>query len=303
MARPKKLGLDYFDLDCQMDDKIRLIQAEFGLKGFAVVVKLYQLIYGGFGYYCEWDEDRLFLFMSENGVSSDNKNLIDGIITACIKRHIFSEDLFEKYGILTSSGIQKRYINAVSKREQVEMKKEYLLINAAPNYIKVTETRVSGEKTKVSGVNNPQSRVEKSRVEKSKIHRAKNTSSKLKCQKSDEVYYECEELDRAFKDFIVYRREIKKPMTSKAITLAISALNKLSGNDTSKAIEIINQSILKGWSGFFEIKDISSKNQKAGYKPKVNKFNNFEEREDEEVDMEELARNRLNSKLKGIENR
>lgn len=76
MPRPIKEGLDYFELDCQMNDKIKLIQAEFGLKGFAIVVKLYQKIYGGHGYYCEWNEDILLLFMSENGLSSDSKNLI-----------------------------------------------------------------------------------------------------------------------------------------------------------------------------------------------------------------------------------
>ena len=32
MARPLKEGIDYFSLDCYMDDKIKMIQAEFGLK-------------------------------------------------------------------------------------------------------------------------------------------------------------------------------------------------------------------------------------------------------------------------------
>ena len=41
MARPTKAGLDYFELDCHMDEKVELIEAEFGLKGFAVIVKLY----------------------------------------------------------------------------------------------------------------------------------------------------------------------------------------------------------------------------------------------------------------------
>ena len=35
MARPIKAGLDYFELDCHMDEKVELIEAEFGLKGFA----------------------------------------------------------------------------------------------------------------------------------------------------------------------------------------------------------------------------------------------------------------------------
>ena len=89
-GRQGKVGLDYFELDCLLNDKIRLIQAEFGLKGFAVIVKLYQKIYGGNGYYCEWNEDILLLFLVENGLNSDSKNLINEIVQACIRRDIFS---------------------------------------------------------------------------------------------------------------------------------------------------------------------------------------------------------------------
>lgn len=35
-----KSGIDYFPLDVSLDDKFELIEAEFGLTGFAVVVKL-----------------------------------------------------------------------------------------------------------------------------------------------------------------------------------------------------------------------------------------------------------------------
>lgn len=124
-----KVGLDYFELNCQLEEKIRLIQAEFGLKGFAIVVKLYQKIYGEFGYYCEWSEDSLLLFMSENGVPSDSKNFIQEVVSACIRRNIFSEKLFKNFGILTSRGVQKRYMKATSRREKVSMKKEYLLLS------------------------------------------------------------------------------------------------------------------------------------------------------------------------------
>ena len=50
-------GISFFPLDVHMDDGIALIEAEFGLTGFAVIVKLYQKIYGGLGYYCEWTND------------------------------------------------------------------------------------------------------------------------------------------------------------------------------------------------------------------------------------------------------
>lgn len=163
MARPIKEGLDYFELDCQLEEKVRLIQAEFGLKGFAIVVKLYQKIYGGFGYYCEWNEDSLLLFMSENGVSSrDEKNLINEVVAACIRRNIFSEKLFIKFGILTSFGVQKRYLNAVSRREKVELIKEYLLISVGKNQDNVCIKSINVDRNSVNVCSNSQSREEKS---------------------------------------------------------------------------------------------------------------------------------------------
>lgn len=166
MARPNKAGLDYFELDCHLDEKVRLIQAEFGLKGFAVVVKLYQKIYSEFGYYCEWNADSLLLFASENGVSGrGEKNLISEIISACIKRNIFSEELYREFGILTSKGIQKRYLNAVSRREKVELKKEYLLLGVDKNNKNVVINQINVDGNKVNDYSNSQSRVEKSKEE------------------------------------------------------------------------------------------------------------------------------------------
>ena len=160
MARPRKQGLDYFTLDCQLDEKMRLIQAQFGLKGFALVVKLLQKIYGEYGYYCEWTEDVKLMFIAENfGASKEGVNFVAEVLKACIKRGIFSEDLFDKYSILTSSGIQKRFADAVKKREQVEMEKAYLLIKVTQKSIKLTENGVSDTETRVLGGINPQSKV------------------------------------------------------------------------------------------------------------------------------------------------
>ena len=119
-GRDYKVGLDYFELYCHLDDEVKLVQAEYGLKAFAVIVKLWQKIYAERGYYCEWNEDVLLLFMSENGLTCDSRNLVNDIVSACIRRNIFSGSLFKKYGILTSSGVQKRYLKATSKREKVE---------------------------------------------------------------------------------------------------------------------------------------------------------------------------------------
>ena len=60
MARQPKQGLDYFPLDVHTDDKIELLEAEHGLTGFAIYVKLLQKIYSE-GYFYKIGEDELLL--------------------------------------------------------------------------------------------------------------------------------------------------------------------------------------------------------------------------------------------------
>lgn len=162
-GRQNKVGLDYFELDCHMDEKVRLIQAEYGLKGFAVFVKLLQEIYGGHGYYCEWTQDRELLFASENGLSNGSLQLLRDIVSACIRRNIFSERLYKEYGVLASAGIQKQYLKATVKREVVELKKEYLLISIPQNRANVVINSISDGINLISDGRNTQRRVEKSR--------------------------------------------------------------------------------------------------------------------------------------------
>lgn len=163
MGRQNKVGLDYFELDCHMDEKVRLIQAEYGLKGFAVFVKLLQEIYGGNGYYCEWTQDRELLFASENGLSNGSLQLLRDIVSACVRRNIFSERLFKEYGILTSSGVQKQYLKATVKREVTELEKEYLLISVPENRENVVINTISVGRKAISDGINIHSKEEKSK--------------------------------------------------------------------------------------------------------------------------------------------
>lgn len=286
MARPRKQGLDYFTLDCQLDEKMRLIQAQFGLKGFALVVKLLQKIYGEYGYYCEWTEDVKLMFIAENfGASKEGANFVAEVLKACIKRGIFSEDLFDKYSILTSSGIQKRFADAVKKREQVEMEKAYLLIKVTQKSIKLTENGVSDTETRVLGGINPQSKVkEKYILSKLNIYRHENV------QESEKVFFEDEKLNKTFIDFIAFRKELKKPLVGKGIDLAIKKLKEISNGNDDIAIKIIEQSILKSWQDFYPLakpRDFTQEKNSKAYKPKVNRFTNFEQRQDE-IDEQEL---------------
>jgi hypothetical protein len=128
MARPTKVGLDYFPLDVNIsnDDKIQLIEAEFGLKGFAVIVKLFIKIYSEKGYFYEWKDKERILFAKMSGESG---GLVDEIVKRSVKWGLFDESVFNKFQVLTSEAIQKRYVEAILRRDKVEFIKEYLLIN------------------------------------------------------------------------------------------------------------------------------------------------------------------------------
>ena len=146
MARPKKVGLDYFPLDTVLDTKFELIEAEFGLQGFAIIVKLLQKIYREFGYYCEWDTEVALLFSKRNNVGC---NVVSETISSAIKRGIFDKAIYDKYHILTSEDIQVRYISAKRANFSI-IKNEYLLISVPENEVSATKTPVSVTKTDVN---------------------------------------------------------------------------------------------------------------------------------------------------------
>ena len=64
-----------------------------------------------------------------------------------------------------------------------------------------------------------------------------------------------ENLDKAFSDYVAMRKKLKKPMTDRAVELAIKKLNDLSNGDNDIAIKIIEQSIMNSWQGLFPLKE------------------------------------------------
>lgn len=160
-----KSGIDYFPLDVALDEKVELIEAQFGLTGFAVLVKLFQKIYGGEGYYAEWTNEIALLFAKKIG---SNGNAVSDIVDAAVKRGIFDKTLYDKYQILTSKGIQKRYFEAVSRRKNVEVKGAYLLVNATDFLKNVSILKENADIFPENADISQQSKVKESRVEKSR---------------------------------------------------------------------------------------------------------------------------------------
>lgn len=128
MARPQKEGLDYFPLDTDMDltdDKIQLLEAKHGIVGFGVLIKLLMKIYGE-GYFYQWREKESLLFSKRVSVDI---NKVNDIVNDLIKWEMFDPDIYNKYKVLTSNGIQKRYWEVAKRRSEVTIVKQYWLFN------------------------------------------------------------------------------------------------------------------------------------------------------------------------------
>ena len=125
MGRTIKAGLDYFPLEVVLDDKFELIEAKHGIKGFGMLIKLLQKIYQN-SYYYPWTEKEQLLFSKRINV---NINELNAVVSDCCDWKILNKFLYNKYKILTSRGIQKRYFEIVKRRKEIEVIKNYLIIN------------------------------------------------------------------------------------------------------------------------------------------------------------------------------
>jgi DNA replication protein DnaD len=153
MARPQKDGLDYFPLnvDIDGDDKLELIEAKYGIVGFGVIIKLFMKIYKE-GYFYAWGEKEQLLHSKRVNVDI---NTVIAIINDSVKWGLFDKDLFEEYGILTSHGIQKRYLEAAKRRTIINMISEFWLnvdikdINVNINFINYSDNTQRKEKKRI----------------------------------------------------------------------------------------------------------------------------------------------------------
>ena len=79
------------------------------------------------------------------------------------------------------------------------------------------------------------------------------------------VYSDVPELDEAIHEFIKFRKGMKKPMSDRAVTLMMNKLETLS-HDKYEQVQILNQSIMQGWAGVYELK---GENKQYSYSPRA----------------------------------
>lgn len=163
MARPTKQGLDYFPLDVGFlqNVKVRRIMRACGIQSIPVLISLLANTYRDEGYFLRWDNDMPFLIADELGVS-------EGAVTAVVDKAtqvgFFNANMYEKYGVLTSNGIQKRFFEATARRTSVRYDARFLLINVS-DYKNI----VNVYKNSINDDDNQQSKVKESKGKESKV--------------------------------------------------------------------------------------------------------------------------------------
>ena len=122
MGRNKKSGLDYFPHDVEMHDnfKVRLLMYYHGGgNAYAVYISLLEFIYKA-GYYIKVDRYLIFNLSSflKNNDEYD-EIYIKEVIDACVENELFNRELYSKHNILTSRGIQHRYIKIATQAHRI----------------------------------------------------------------------------------------------------------------------------------------------------------------------------------------
>lgn len=119
-----------------------------------------------------WDNDMTFLIADLVGVT---EGAVMETVNKAVLIGFFHAGLFERYKILTSKGIQARYLEAVSRRRQIFLIKNYLLLdvnvynNVVLDEVIDSDNGVNVDNNSVNVCRSTQSKVKESKVKESKV--------------------------------------------------------------------------------------------------------------------------------------
>lgn len=235
MARPTKQGIDYFPMDCSFDDKTKMYLMEHEGEGLGVLVTIWQLAYSNQGYFVYAGDDLPLLIKREIGVGI---NVVSDCINTCLRRNIFNQNLYDRYQILTSKAIQKRYFEAAKKKKGIQVTREFLLISVSSykNLVYSDENPVMG------GINATKEEVEvKEEVKEKEIQKEKEPKKTWPLPEWVNP--------QAWEEFEQHRSRVKKKeWTDIART---KAANKLKGFSFEEQQIAVDESIAAGYPGLY----------------------------------------------------
>ena len=121
-------GINYFPVGVNFmeENAMEVIEAKYGIKGPAIVLKLLCKIYKE-GYFIRWDEEQCLIFANKAGREVQAKE-VQGIIEILFIKGILDRNSYLENGILTSANIQKVWMEATKRRKRDLKALPYLLV-------------------------------------------------------------------------------------------------------------------------------------------------------------------------------
>ena len=177
MARPTAKGVEYFPLNVNFinDLKVRKLLLSCGAEAIAVLIYLLSTIYKDEGYYVEIHEDEIDLIALDVNVTPE---FVLEVINKACEVHLFDVNLYNNFNILTSKGIQERYLKITERRKNSVVITQFNLINVYNNSINVNNNSINVNNNSINVYDNKQSKVKESKGKKSKVKSLSNDSVK-----------------------------------------------------------------------------------------------------------------------------
>ena len=156
-------GINYFPIGVNFmeENAMEVIEAKYGIKGSAIVLKLLCKIYKE-GYFIRWDEEQCLIFANKAGREVQAEE-VQGIIEILFIKGILDRNSYLENGILTSENIQKVWLEATKRRKRELSELPYLIVktekeNGKPDTPSITQEiqqpeLFKGEKTPVNPKN------------------------------------------------------------------------------------------------------------------------------------------------------
>ncbi|EXZ93188.1 hypothetical protein M065_4408, partial [Bacteroides fragilis str. Korea 419] len=121
-------GINYFPVGVNFmeENAMEVIEAKYGIKGPAIVLKLLCKIYKE-GYFIRWDEEQCLIFANKAGREVQVAE-VQGIIEILFIKGIMDRNSYLENGILTSENIQKVWMEATKRRKRELSELPYLMV-------------------------------------------------------------------------------------------------------------------------------------------------------------------------------
>lgn len=177
MARPTAKGVEYFPLNVNFinDLKVRKLLLSCGAESIAVLIYLLSTIYKDEGYYVEIHEDEIDLIALDVNVTPE---FVLKVINKACEVRFFDVNLYNNFNILTSKGIQERYLKITERRKNSVVITQFNLINVDINSVNVNNNSINVDNNSVNVYKSTQSKVKKRKVQKSTEKSLSNDSCK-----------------------------------------------------------------------------------------------------------------------------